>query len=317
MPTGTRSDAFPAQRGQKRTRSRQTIVEPGRSRSNTAASKLGRPPRSRGSTASIQSCSTQYLPEQQQVPDGYEPYLRSQFAPSQPAYHGNPEEMIMRFGDQLANSTNGAVLDPALQENHNSVKPRMDIHYQHHDIHGHNISAHGLPTELAQHGITGDIHSTHYPGLFEGVENQIPEHILDGNDGSEQGPRKKRGTSSSIANDNELRRLLRQYDGYTLQQMAAEVQKHEGAGGKSEKVKQVFAMVWYDIPLEKSSILRFNQCPGFGKTAKRAMALFVEIVYIAAMLKSVERNAFLYLTLHLLESSSESYFRMCKLDGLE
>ncbi|KAI2092186.1 hypothetical protein LOZ36_000647 [Ophidiomyces ophidiicola] len=253
MPAGTRSDAFPAQRGQKRTRSRQTTVEPGRSRSNTAASKLGRPPRSRGSTASIQSCSTQYLPEQQQVPDGYEPYLRSQFAPSQPAYHGNPEEMIMRFGDQLANSTNAAVLDPALQENHNSVKPRMDIHYQHHDIHGHNISAHGIPAELAQHGIAGDIHSTHYPGLFEGVENQIPEHILDGNDGSEQGPRKKRGTSSSIANDNELRRLLRQYDGYTLQQMAAEVQKHEGAGGKSEKVKQVFAMVWLRENCQKSN----------------------------------------------------------------
>lgn len=184
------------------------------------------------------------MPEQQ-LPDGYESYMRSQFAPSQPAYHGNPEEMIMRFGDQLANSNAVTQLDPALQENHNSVKPRIDIHFQGHDIHPHNVAAHGLPLELTHHGIPGELHPAHYPNLFEGVENQLPDHLLDDNEGSEPGPRKKRGTSSSVANDNELRRLLRQYDGYSLHQMAAEVQKHEGAGGKSEKVKQVFAMVWY------------------------------------------------------------------------
>ncbi|WEW56623.1 hypothetical protein PRK78_002071 [Emydomyces testavorans] len=243
MPPETGRESFPVQRGQKRTRSRQSTIEPGRSRSNTAASKFSRPPRSRGSTTSIQSCSTQYMPEQP-VPDGYEPYIRSQFESSQPIYHGNPEEMIMRFGDQLANSGAGALLDPALQENHNSVKPRMDVHYQSHEIHAQNAAVHGLPPELAQPGITGEMHSAHYPNLFEGVENQIPDHILEDHEVSEQGPRKKRGTSSSIANDNELRRLLRQYDGYTLGQMATEVQKHEGAGGKSEKVKQVFAMIW-------------------------------------------------------------------------
>ncbi|EER27233.1 Fungal specific transcription factor, putative [Coccidioides posadasii C735 delta SOWgp] len=252
MPPDTGRDPFPAQRGQKRTRSRQSTVEPGRSRSNTAASKFSRPPRSRGSTASIQSCSTQYMPEQQ-VPEGYEPYMRSQFGPSQSVYHGNPEEMLMRFGDQLANSNPGTLLDPALQENHNSVKPRMDVHYQGHDIHVHNVAAHGLPPELSQHGMTAEMHPTHYPNLFDGVENQIPDHIIEDHEGSEQGPRKKRGTSSSIANDNELRRLLRQYDGYTLRQMAAEVQKHEGAGGKSEKVKQVFAMIWLRENCRKST----------------------------------------------------------------
>ncbi|EEP79532.1 conserved hypothetical protein [Uncinocarpus reesii 1704] len=252
MVPDTGRDPFPPQRGQKRTRSRQGTAEPGRSRSNTAASKFSRPPRSRGSTASIQSCSTQYMPEQQ-VPEGYEPYMRSQFGSSQPVYHGNPEEMIMRFGDQLANSDAGTLLDPALQENHNSAKPRMDVHYQNPDMSVHNPTAHGLPADLSHHGMTGEMHPVHYPNLFDGVENQIPDHLLEEHEGSEQGPRKKRGTSSSIANDNELRRLLRQYDGYTLHQMAMEVQKHEGAGGKSEKVKQVFAMIWLRENCRKST----------------------------------------------------------------
>ncbi|KAI5281619.1 hypothetical protein KEM54_003116, partial [Ascosphaera aggregata] len=55
--------------------------------------------------------------------------------------------------------------------------------------------------------------------------------------------KKKKGTSASAANDVELRRLLREYDEYTLKQMAHEVQKHDGSGGKAEKVKQVFAML--------------------------------------------------------------------------
>lgn len=77
-----------------------------------------------------------------------------------------------------------------------------------------------------------------------GVEHHVPEHMQDDNETSEAGSKKKKGSSSSLANDNELRKLLRQYEGYTLKQMAAEVLKHEGAGGKAEKVKQVFAMVW-------------------------------------------------------------------------
>ncbi|QVM11133.1 hypothetical protein D8B26_005784 [Coccidioides posadasii str. Silveira] len=228
------------------------------------------------------------MPEQQ-VPEGYEPYMRSQFGPSQSVYHGNPEEMLMRFGDQLANSNPGTLLDPALQENHNSVKPRMDVHYQGHDIHVHNVAAHGLPPELSQHGMTAEMHPTHYPNLFDGVENQIPDHIIEDHEGSEQGPRKKRGTSSSIANDNELRRLLRQYDGYTLRQMAAEVQKHEGAGGKSEKVKQVFAMIWY-VNSRQSWRLPADIHPGCEKTVVKALDQSAGIGYIAAMLINVGRN---------------------------
>jgi len=33
-----------------------------------------------------------------------------------------------------------------------------------------------------------------------------------------------------------------------LKEVAADVQKSEGAGGKSEKAKQVFAMLWCVLP---------------------------------------------------------------------
>lgn len=146
--------------------------------------------------------------------------------------------MIIRFGDQLANSHSGSVLDPALQGNHNSARPHTDASFTGHDFNGQE--------NLGHHGIPAEPHATHYQPVFDAMENQVAaDPMMDENDGaSESGPRKRRGTTSSIANDKELRRLLRQYDGFNLQQMAAEVQKHEGAGGKSEKVKQVFAMIW-------------------------------------------------------------------------
>lgn len=77
-----------------------------------------------------------------------------------------------------------------------------------------------------------------------GVENHLPDHIVEDQEVSEPGTKKKRGASSTVANDNELRKLLRQYEGWSLKQMAAEVMKNEGGGGKAEKVKQVFAMIW-------------------------------------------------------------------------
>lgn len=230
------------QTSNQRSRSRQSTIEPMRSRSNTAISRISRPPRSRGSTASIQSNTTQYIPEQE-VPEGYQPYVHPEPGNPQHLDHPNPEEMILRFGDQLANSNSGTVLDPALQENNNLVRHRTDSHSQGHELHPHGIPIHGLPADIPAHGLA-DIHASRYTPLYDGVENQIPEHMMMDKDRSEAGPRKRRGATSTIANDNELRRLLRQYDGFTLRQMATEVQKHEGAGGKSEKVKQVFAMIW-------------------------------------------------------------------------
>ena len=70
--------------------------------------------------------------------------------------------------------------------------------------------------------------------------------------GNETGAaRRKKGNATSMANDKELRRLLQQYTGKTLQEVAHEVHKNEGSGGKSEKAKQVFAMLWYVLYLDR------------------------------------------------------------------
>ena len=81
-------------------------------------------------------------------------------------------------------------------------------------------------------------HMRHHSEQFEG--SPAPEDSNTENGGA----KRRKGTASSVANDQELRRLLAQYQGKSLKEVAAEVQKNEGAGGKSEKAKQVFAMLW-------------------------------------------------------------------------
>ncbi|KAM5440149.1 hypothetical protein McanMca71_002768 [Microsporum canis] len=239
------TSCLPGQTAQKRPRSRQSTIEPMRSRSNTGSTKSARLSRSRGSTASIHSVTTQYHPDvQPQTQDLYAAYMRPQYAPSQVTYHPNPEEMILRYGEQFGHAPPARLDDHALQENHNNaVRQRPDLQLQEHLLRNRTISV--QPSQPSPSGIIpAEFASSHFPQMFESTENHTPDRMLEDNEGSEVGPRKRRGTSSSIANDNELRRLLRQYDGYSLQDMAAEVRKNEGAGGKSEKVKQVFAMIW-------------------------------------------------------------------------
>lgn len=205
-----------------------------RARSENVISRNGRRPRSRGSTASIHS-------QQTQDQDGFSQFLPAQHgAAHHNVFSNNPEDIIMRFGPNLSHSVNGAGLDPTLPDAHHSVMPRAD------DFSQHALQAHqALPPDLGGHSLS-NMSMSQYQSMYDsGIENQVPDHLLDDNDGSETGgTKKKKGSSSSLANDNELRKLLRQYEGYSLKQMAAEVLKHEGAGGKAEKVKQVFAMIW-------------------------------------------------------------------------
>lgn len=143
----------------------------------------------------------------------------------------------MRFGPQLVHSNNGGSLEASMHDTHGAVIPRPE------DFHG---LPNSMPEMVSSHGLSS-IPVSHYGHIYNtnGIDAQMPDRTGDENDNSEAGgARKKRGSSSTVANDNELRKLLRQYEGFSLKQMAIEVQKHEGAGGKSEKVKQVFAMVW-------------------------------------------------------------------------
>ncbi|KAL5003122.1 hypothetical protein BDV10DRAFT_155629 [Aspergillus recurvatus] len=220
-----------------------------RSRSETAISRNSRRPRSRGSTASIHSTTTQQT-QDQQLTDGFPPFLPAQTSAGSNVFGNNPEDIIIRFGQQLSHQVNGTALD-SLQDAHHSAIPRAND-FPNHAVHSHHLSHHSLPSGIS-HGLPG-VAIPQYQSMYDsGIENHLPEHVLDDHDTSEAGLKKKKGSSSSLANDNELRKLLRQYEGYTLRQMAVEVLKHEGAGGKAEKVKQVFAMIWLKENCRKST----------------------------------------------------------------
>jgi regulatory factor X len=153
-------------------------------------------------------------------------------------FGGNPEDMLMRFGHQFSHHSNSPSLDQSMHD-HNAM-PRAD-EFQNHAMHDQNLAHQPIqpPMPHAIHAIP-----QYQPIYDSGAENHLPDHITEDQEMSEQGTKKKRGASSTLANDMELRKLLRQYEGWTLKQMAAEVMKHEGGGGKAEKVKQVFAMIW-------------------------------------------------------------------------
>jgi regulatory factor X len=162
----------------------------------------------------------------------------SHVGPNQHLFN-NPEDMLMRFGHQLSTHPNPTGMDQSMQESH-AVMPRAED-FQNHSMHAHNLSQHSIPPEIPS-GLPNV--TAQYQHMYDsGVENHVPEHLVEEPEISEPG-KKKRGASSTIANDNELRKLLRQYENWNLKQMAAEVMKHEGGGGKAEKVKQVFAMIW-------------------------------------------------------------------------
>ncbi|KAJ5953572.1 DNA damage and replication checkpoint protein Rfx1 [Penicillium verhagenii] len=214
--------------------SRPGTADPLRSRSETL-SRGGRRARSRGSTASIHSSTTQQT-QDQHIDAFPQQFMPSQVANAQSMFANNPEDMIMRFGHQFGHPAHAASLGQDMREAHAVLSRSED--FPTHAMHGLPLTHHSIP-----------------PGHGSqcGIENHLPEQALEDPDVSEQGGKKKRGSSSTLANDNELRKLLRQYESWSLKQMAAEVMKHEGAGGKAEKVKQVFAMIWLRENCRKST----------------------------------------------------------------
>ncbi len=81
---------------------------------------------------------------------------------------------------------------------------------------------------------------------FEAKESQLPVNFNDEQTQDDAGvdeTKKKKGSASSIANDQELRKLFRENHHRDLKEVAAEVLVHE-RGPRSEKTKQIFAMNW-------------------------------------------------------------------------
>ncbi|ERF74778.1 hypothetical protein EPUS_04947 [Endocarpon pusillum Z07020] len=214
-----------------------------RSRSDTMTSTKSRPrPKSRGSTTSIQSAGTATHYQQDQ------PLPHSMFIPSQhqqQMYNVSPEEMLARYGQEQFAQIQQYNLDPSLPaQQHNEM--------QSHEMQQYAMHSQGYPQAISQFGASDHIqHALARAGTFDAADNQSP--APEDSENADNGQRKKKGSATSIANDAELRRLVQQYQGQTLKTVAAEVQQNEGGGGKSEKAKQVFAMLWLQESCQRSS----------------------------------------------------------------
>lgn len=220
----------------------QPDTAPVRSRSNTSVSVHVRPkPRSRGSTTSIQSVDvgTSFQPQQHMGIEHAQSFVPQGRNPYQPIYEPgqNPEAALLQYSQQQEQQFHQQVsMDVQMGLQHPDIPPQSQQGFQ--QMQQYPIQyPHGMPVGLPQHQQIH--HVRHASEQFEG--SPAP----DDSENQDIGTMRRRPKSgSSLANDEELKRLLAQHQGKTLKDVAADVQRSEGAGGKSEKAKQVFAMLW-------------------------------------------------------------------------
>ena len=194
-----------------------------RPRSSTLGPANSRRSKSRASTASIHSASTQpaiYHGHMPEAMDSFQPH----YAHNQPD-HLSPEEMISRSERQLTNPHQNFAIDPLLQD--------------------HNNHERALSVDCGFSGVQVATRSVaHQFQSYDGTENQPLESFNkeqpQGNAGK---GRKKKGSAASVANDLELKRLFRENQGRSLKEVAAQVLANERTP-RSEKTKQIFAMLW-------------------------------------------------------------------------
>lgn len=204
-----------------------------RPRSSTSGSNNLRRPKSRASTASAQSSSTQQIQQYQPTPETME-LFDTQIASAQ-AISFTPEEMITRSEQQLTNPNQSFAIDPSLQDQTNQRRAQsLDFGF------GGDLPLDRSSTMPVARPSMSQLHS------FDGKENQVLENSNEEQPQDDTGTgegRKKKGSASSIANDKELRRLFRENHGRSLKDVATQVLDNE-RGPRSEKNKQIFAMLW-------------------------------------------------------------------------
>ena len=226
-------------------------AQPERMPPDSKASHREKPrPKSRASTSSLQSVGvgSAFQPAQQHHPqqqpdDASAPLSQNGFFMQHGAHpaagmYGPQEEMLMHYQHMHQQP-----IDPTTGMPH-EVHTMPQQAFQ--DIQQYPMQyPHALPPYPLGHQHVH--HMRQQSEQFEG--SPAPEDSNNENGGA----KRRKGAASSAANDQELRRLLIQYRGKTLKEVATEVQKNEGAGGKSEKAKQVFAMLWLQENCQRSS----------------------------------------------------------------
>ena len=207
------------------------------SRSASASTAGPRRPKSRQSTISEQSTGNQNGPPNDGMTTAYErtapPLFRVQAQPQSAAFQGIPEELIAQNAEQLRNRSNSM----SYHANHNAnlIDPAL---------HHHNLPhQHGM-----QYIAPGPLHHEQYASRHQSVERKYAPYNRAGSfapDAGEQdegfgdGSRRKKGSATSQANDNELRKLFQENQGRSLSDLARQVSER-----RSEKDKQIFGMFW-------------------------------------------------------------------------
>ncbi|KAL9012030.1 MAG: hypothetical protein Q9173_003179 [Seirophora scorigena] len=209
-----------------------------RPRSSTAGStSSSRRTKSRASTTSIVSSSNPPLcHHRQSTEQPHGPPV--QHGPSQP-YQYTAEEMITRSEQQLTNPNLTYTFEPSLGRrgehsgntymHERGTRPRHDANID---------PAIQRPSLYPHHSYEGDSYAFEHVNGEQGI----------GDNGPSDG-RKKKGNASSIANDLELKKLFRDNAGRSLKEVAAQILVNE-RGPRSEKTKQIFAMLWSQLPAD-------------------------------------------------------------------
>ncbi|KZF22579.1 hypothetical protein L228DRAFT_128965 [Xylona heveae TC161] len=217
-----------------------------RSRSSTSVSSRGhRRPLSRASTTSFHSTNTQV--SQHNAADASFGIAQQHPQDANTFPYTHEEGLILQSAPQLTNP-HGFVLDPAL---HGGMP------------HGMSYPAEGT---FAENMAVAPSHPQPYPSFEDTQHAMFHAHnaaaaaaaaasrsasVVDMKP-DDTTIKPKKGSSSSIANDNELRRLHRENKGRSIKEVACEVLANE-RGPKAEKTKQVFAMLWLDNVCKRST----------------------------------------------------------------
>ena len=200
-----------------------------RPRSNTSGSTTSSRPRpiSRASTASLNTACAQPAQPYQILPESSRT-AQLQSAHSIQLDH-RTEDKITLSEQQLAdrNLHQNNAIDPSLQDSATQAQEEVVKH----PFDGNNDAM----RYLMNHNHSLDGQGQQFVLTFTDEQTQ--------DDAGAGGTRKKKGSASSIANDNELRKLFAANKDRDLNDVAASVLANE-RGPKSEKTKQIFAMNW-------------------------------------------------------------------------
>ena len=172
------------------------------------------------------------------IPQGRNPQYSQVYEAGQ-----NPEAALLQYSQQQQQQFHQQASLEGMQ--HPDIRPRSQQSYhqmQQFPMHYPQGMPIGLPQNQQIH------HVRQASEQFEG--SPAPE---DSENPDNNSVKRRPKSGSSLANDEELKRLLAQHVGKTLKDVAADVQRNEGAGGKSEKAKQVFAMLWLKETCSRSN----------------------------------------------------------------